>query len=69
MFDLQLLENNPNTPPFYLTLITVLSAFFLSSLIAITYEFTTKSLYKKGPFPAIAGHDLYCSRDGHAGHR
>ena len=50
MFDLQLLENNPNTPPFYLTLITVLSAFFLSSLIAITYEFTTKSIYKKAHF-------------------
>ncbi|MEM6841066.1 MAG: DUF4956 domain-containing protein [Bacteroidota bacterium] len=50
MFDLQLLENNPNTPPFYLTLITVLSAFFLSSLVAITYEFTTKSIHKKAYF-------------------
>ena len=50
MFDLQLLENNPNTPPFYLTLITVLSAFFLSSLVAITYEFTTKGVHKKPHF-------------------
>ena len=50
MFDLQLLENNPSTPPFYATLITVLFAFFLSSLITITYEYTTKSIYKKAHF-------------------
>lgn len=50
MFDLQLLENNPNTPPFYLTLITILSAFFLSSLLVVTYEFTTKSVYRKPYF-------------------
>ena len=50
MFDLQLLENNPGMPPFYATLITVLFAFFLSSLIVITYEYTTKSIYKKAHF-------------------
>ena len=37
-------------PPFYATLITVLFAFFLSSLITITYEYTTKSIYKKAHF-------------------
>ncbi|MGB3850993.1 MAG: DUF4956 domain-containing protein [Tunicatimonas sp.] len=50
MFDLQFLENNPSMPPFYATLITVLFAFFLSSLIAITYEYTTKSIYKRAHF-------------------
>ena len=50
MFDLQLLENNPSMPPFYATLITVLSAFFLSSLIAITYQYTTRSIYKRAHF-------------------
>lgn len=50
MFDLQLLENNPSMPPFYATLITVLFAFFLSSLIAITYEYTTRSIYKRAHF-------------------
>lgn len=50
MFDLQLLENNPSTPSFYATLITVLFAFFLSSLITITYEYTTKSIYRKAHF-------------------
>ncbi len=50
MFDLQLLENSPDTPSFYAVLITVVFAFFLSSLIAITYELTTKSIYKKAHF-------------------
>ena len=50
MFDLQLLENNPSTPSFYATLITVLFAFFLSSLIAITYEYTTRSIFRKAHF-------------------
>ena len=50
MFDLQLLENNPSMPPFYATLITVLFAFFLSSLITITYEYTTRSIYKRAHF-------------------
>ena len=50
MFDLQLLENNPSMPPFYATLITVLFAFFLSSLITITYQYTTRSIYKRAHF-------------------
>lgn len=50
MFDLQLLENSPETPSFYTVLVTVVFAFFLSSLITITYEFTTKSIYKKAHF-------------------
>lgn len=50
MFDLQLLENSPDTPTFLRVLITVVFAFFLSSLITITYELTTKSIYKKAHF-------------------
>jgi uncharacterized membrane protein YhiD involved in acid resistance len=50
MFDLHLLENNPNMPSYYAVGITVLFAFFLSSLLTITYEFTTKSIYKKAHF-------------------
>ena len=50
MFDIQLLENSPDTPSFYRVLITVVFAFFLSSLITITYELTTKSIYKKAHF-------------------
>jgi len=50
MFDIQLLENSPDTPGFYRVLITVLFAFFLSSIISITYEFTTKSIYKNAHF-------------------
>ncbi len=50
MFDIELLNYNPNTPTFYVILITALFAFFLSSLIAITYEYTTKSIYKKAHF-------------------
>ncbi len=50
MFDIELLNYNPDTPTFYVILITALFAFLLSSLIAITYEFTTKSIYKKAHF-------------------
>ncbi len=50
MFDLQLLENSPDTPSFYRVLITVVFAFLLSSLITITYEFTTKGIHKKAHF-------------------
>jgi hypothetical protein len=50
MFDLELLNFNPETPSFYVMLITALFAFFLSSIIAITYEFTTKSIYRKAHF-------------------
>lgn len=50
MFDIELLNYNPNTPSFYIILVTALFAFFLSSLIAITYEYTTKSIYRKAHF-------------------
>lgn len=50
MFDIQLLENSPDTPSFYRVLITVVFAFFLSSLITLTYEMTTKSIYRKAHF-------------------
>jgi len=50
MFDIELLNYDPETPSFYVMLITALTAFFLCSLIAITYEFTTKSIYKKAHF-------------------
>ena len=41
---------NPEAPSFLVMLITALFAFFLSSVIAVTYEFTTKSIYKKAHF-------------------
>ena len=50
MFDLQLLENDPSMPSFYGVLITALFAFLLSSLICITYQLTTKSIYRKAHF-------------------
>ena len=50
MFDLDLLNYDPSTPSFYVILITALFAFVLCSLIAITYEYTTKSIYKKAHF-------------------
>jgi len=50
MFDLQLLENSPDTPTFIRVLITVVFAFVLSSLITITYEITTKGIYKNAHF-------------------
>ena len=50
MFDIGLSQFNPQSPPFLVMLITALFAFFLSSLIAITYELTTKSIYRKNHF-------------------
>lgn len=50
MFDLQLLENSPDTPTFIRVLITVVFAFVLSSLITITYEITTKGINKNAHF-------------------
>lgn len=49
-FDIELLNYNPETPSFYVMLITALAAFFLSSLIAITYDFTTRSIYRRAHF-------------------
>ncbi|MFK7969815.1 MAG: DUF4956 domain-containing protein [Bacteroidia bacterium] len=50
MFDIALLRYNPETPAFFIILVTALFAFFLSSLIAITYEFTTRSIYRRAHF-------------------
>lgn len=50
MFDIELMRFNPEAPSFLLTLITALIAFFLSSLVAITYEYTTKSIYRRAHF-------------------
>lgn len=50
MFDIELMKFNPTAPPFLVMLITSILAFFLSSIIAVTYEFTTKSIYKKAHF-------------------
>ena len=50
MIDIELLNYDPNTPSFYVILITALFAFFLSSLISITYELTTKSIYRRAHF-------------------
>lgn len=50
MFDLGLMNFNPGAPSFLVMLITAFFAFFLSSIIAITYELTTKSIYRKSHF-------------------
>jgi len=50
MFDIEWLNYNPETPSFYVVLLTTLFAFFLSSMIAITYEFTTQSIYRRAHF-------------------
>jgi hypothetical protein len=50
MFDIALMRFNPEAPSFLVMLITALLAFFLSSVIAVTYEFTTKSIYRKAHF-------------------
>lgn len=50
MFDIELLTYDPGTPSFYIILVSALFSFFLSSLIAMTYEFTTKSIYKRAHF-------------------
>lgn len=50
MFDLELMNFNPEAPTFLVMLITALFAFFLSSIIAVTYELTTKSIYRKAHF-------------------
>ncbi len=50
MFDIELQNYNPDTPSFYVILVTAIFAFVLSSVIAITYELTTKSIYKRAHF-------------------
>ncbi len=50
MFDIELMNFSPGAPSFLIMLITALFAFLLSSIIAVTYEFTTKSIYRKAHF-------------------
>ena len=50
MFDIEWLSYNPDTPSFYVVLLSTLLAFFLSSLIAITYDFTTRSIFRRAHF-------------------
>lgn len=50
MFDIELMRFNPEAPSFLLTLITALFAFFLSAIIAITYEYTTKGVFRRAHF-------------------
>ena len=50
MFDIQLSNYNPDTPSFYVILVTGLFAFVLSGLIALTYRFTTRDLYRRNHF-------------------
>jgi uncharacterized membrane protein YhiD involved in acid resistance len=50
MFDIGLTNFNPQSPTFLVIFLTALFAFFLSSIIAITYELTTKSIYRKNHF-------------------
>lgn len=46
MFEFLLTQNNTDNPTAMSILITALFAFFLSSIIVITYEFTTKSIHR-----------------------
>lgn len=50
MFDIEWLNYNPDTPSFYVVMLTTLFAFFMSSLIAITYDFTTQSIYRRAHY-------------------
>ncbi len=50
MFDIELMNFNPEAPSFLVMFITALFAFFLSSIIAVTYQFTTRSIYRKAHF-------------------
>lgn len=50
MFDLEWLNYNPETPSFYVVLLSTLFAFFLSSVIAMTYEYTTQSIYRRAHY-------------------
>ncbi len=50
MFEFLLKNNNLENPTAFTILITVLSSFFLSSLIVLTYELTTKSIHRSANF-------------------
>ena len=50
MLDFDALTYDPDTPSFYVILLSTLFSFFLSSLIAITYQLTTKTIYRRAHF-------------------
>lgn len=50
IFDIKLLDYDPDTPSLYIMAVAALLSFFLSSAIAITYEFTNKSVYRRVHF-------------------
>ncbi len=50
MIDLNILQESPNNPAFYMVLFTVLFAFFMSSILAITYDLTTRTTYRRAHF-------------------
>ncbi len=50
MLDFDVLNYDPDTPGFYVVLLATLFAFVLSSLIAITYQLTTKSIYRRAHY-------------------
>lgn len=50
MFDINLMDFNPAVPSFMVMLITSLSAFFLSSIIAVTYQYTTAGVHRHAHF-------------------
>lgn len=50
MIDLNILAESPNNPAFYSVLFTVLFAFFLSSILALTYDLTTRTTYRRAHF-------------------
>ena len=47
MFNFDALNYDPETPGFYVVLLAILLSFFLSSIIAITYQLTTPGLYRR----------------------
>ena len=50
MFDFLITNHNVENPTVMSILITVLFSFFLSSLLVITYDFTTKSIHRPAHF-------------------
>ena len=50
MFNLDALNYDPETPGFYVVLLAILLSFFLSSIIAITYQLTTPGLYRRNHY-------------------
>jgi uncharacterized membrane protein YhiD involved in acid resistance len=50
MLDINLMDFDPAVPSFMVMLITSLVAFFLSSVIAITYQYTTAGVHRNAHF-------------------